>query len=361
MRDRIESQVRSAFLAGYTLSEAHRPYDGEADRGESAAWHEYRKGFDPVDRILALTGGTEPDMPPHPFDDPVLKAKAERGECICHDTDTIICPIHFPDMMPLATPAGTEPDTLLKKLEAEIETWQSPYEGEDETSIVQWSDVLAVFATPAAEPTLPILHEQDESGNWICCCGDHLVAEEPSAEPQTCLKDFPPVGYCDCPKCEPTPTGGDALADEKAWKRTEQDLLLLLRKELLDPEKNYDDNMRDILSTLRAKLRERRTTGFPEVTPEDVAEMTPEWWAGCLEQARDDMMTAEDYEPCDIAHIMTCAAVALRTAGERKTPDGWIGNGVYLTEHGGTMKSWAKDGMSLRPFVYIVTENGGGS
>uniref|UniRef100_A0A6M3K9B4 Uncharacterized protein n=1 Tax=viral metagenome TaxID=1070528 RepID=A0A6M3K9B4_9ZZZZ len=26
-----------------------------------------------------------------------------------------------------------------------------------------------------AEGRRPILHEQDESGHWICCCGDHLA------------------------------------------------------------------------------------------------------------------------------------------------------------------------------------------
>ena len=51
--ERVESHIRCAFAAGYTLSAHHRPYDGEDDRGEPAAWDEYREHFNPTRLLLA--------------------------------------------------------------------------------------------------------------------------------------------------------------------------------------------------------------------------------------------------------------------------------------------------------------------
>jgi hypothetical protein len=52
----------------------------------------------------------------------------------------------------------------------------------------------------------------------------------------------------------------------------------------------------------------------------DVSEWTAEMWAECLDRARDDMMTMENCDPSDIAHVMTCAAQKLRDgAGKEET------------------------------------------
>lgn len=232
-----------------------------------------------------------------------------------------------------ATPAGTEPDTLLKKLEAEIETWQSPYEGEDETSIVQWSDVLAVFATPAEEPTLPILHERDESGNWICCCGDHLVTEEPSAD---VIKELLFWAW---------------KYDDKPWK---------LYARMIDLAEAYPSDYTDEIVRL---MNERiDSMGRPTPTEDDALAdrldtFADESWP--YAQVLSNMNRPKsDNNVGRAVVLMREAATRLR---QRKTPDGWIGNGVYLTEHDGTMKLWAKDGMSMRPFVYIGPTEGGGS
>ncbi len=86
------------------------------------------------------------------------------------------------------------------------------------------------------------------------------------------------------------PTADDALANKKAWKRAEQDLLLLLRKEPLDPEESYDNNMRIVLSTLRARLRERRT-------PDGLvgADMLPTWTKSAADRLRDTTVSLPVY------------------------------------------------------------------
>ena len=369
-------------------------------------------------------------------------------------------------------------------------------------SAIQSADLyLRDLTTPAEEPTLPILHERDESGNWICCCGDHLVTEEPSADYGMRLQTDVVVDAMNPPTPAEEPSAdsftfktsdGDFIRSEPSVTPCDDEGRPMPEHEFEpSPTKEHRDKLKALLAT---KLRERKTqdaqiaralrvTYHPghaeeliaalrthEAAPQDVealvlgpyiSALRDTYHPGHAEELIAALRTHDTkipellcmicdrdypvwYAPDDLWNPVmrlpdgsdrwpfvcpTCFTLEATKAGvdivfklssrhehepdghtltnqfeipartldaraawwgaeavgetpgrrdhalritkgyreaaaqlrERKSPDGWIGNGVYLTEHESTVKFWVKDGMSIRPFVFIGPAEGGGS
>ena len=96
---------------------------------------------------------------------------------------------------------------LVGTYDYQLVPWSAAKEVDRKEYLTKADRILALTA-----PTQPVLHEQDESGNWICCCGDHLTAPEGEAQPvirrtivcaACAMEHDEPLG-CDSPDCDGT-------------------------------------------------------------------------------------------------------------------------------------------------------------